>query len=110
MHLSLPLTVFLYPPPLYGRKRYGMNLDMGIVAALTAACSVFGLPWLVAATVRSLAHVKSLTKYDQLGWGQERISGVAEQRCVYRTRLAPRLISRSNPSSYCRIASVNVLR
>lgn len=57
-----------------------MNLDMGIVAALTAGCSVFGLPWLVAATVRSLAHVKSLTKYEQLGWGQERIAGVAEQR------------------------------
>ncbi len=59
-----------------------MNLDMGIVAALTAGCSVFGLPWLVAATVRSLAHVKSLTKYEQLGWGQERIAGVAEQRYV----------------------------
>lgn len=57
-----------------------MNLDMGIVAALTAGCSVFGLPWLVAATVRSLAHVKSLTKYEQLGWGKERIAGVAEQR------------------------------
>lgn len=57
-----------------------MNLDMGIVAGLTAGCSVFGLPWLVAATVRSLAHVKSLTKYEQLGWGKERIAGVAEQR------------------------------
>ncbi|CBJ30043.1 boron transporter 1 [Ectocarpus siliculosus] len=63
------------------KKGYGMNLDMGIIAGLTAACSVFGLPWLVAATVRSLAHVKSLTKYDQLGWGRgERIAGVAEQR------------------------------
>eukprot|EP00903_Cladosiphon_okamuranus_P012263 g11501.t1 len=62
------------------KKGYGMNLDMAIVAALTAGCSVFGLPWLVAATVRSLAHVKSLTKYDQLGWGKERIAGVAEQR------------------------------
>lgn len=71
----------VYLPP-FVRYRYGMNLDMGIVAALTAGCSVFGLPWLVAATVRSLAHVKSLTKYDQLGWGKERIAGVAEQRCV----------------------------
>lgn len=62
-----------------------MNLDMGIIAGLTAACSVFGLPWLVAATVRSLAHVKSLTKYDQLGWGRgERIAGVAEQRYARR--------------------------
>ncbi|CAM9265250.1 unnamed protein product [Scytosiphon promiscuus] len=62
------------------KKGYGMNLDMGVIAALTAGCSVFGLPWLVAATVRSLAHVKSLTKYEQLGWGKERIAGVAEQR------------------------------
>lgn len=58
-----------------------MNLDMGLIAALTAACSVFGLPWLVAATVRSLAHVKSLTNYEQLGGGEERISGIVEQRC-----------------------------
>lgn len=65
---------------LASRVRYGMNLDMGVIAALTAGCSVFGLPWLVAATVRSLAHVKSLTKYEQLGWGKERIAGVAEQR------------------------------
>lgn len=57
-----------------------MNLDMGLIAALTAGCSVFGLPWLVAATVRSLAHVKSLTNYEQLGGGDERISGVVEQR------------------------------
>ncbi|CAM9300496.1 unnamed protein product [Ectocarpus fasciculatus] len=62
------------------KKGYGMNLDMGIIAGLTAACSMFGLPWLVAATVRSLAHVKSLTKYEQLGWGRERVTGVAEQR------------------------------
>lgn len=58
-----------------------MNLDMGLIAALTAACSMFGLPWLVAATVRSLAHVKSLTNYEQLGGGEERISGIEEQRC-----------------------------
>ena len=57
-----------------------MNLDMGLVALLTAGCSLFGLPWLVAATVRSLAHVKSLTNYEQLGGGEERVSGVVEQR------------------------------
>lgn len=62
------------------KKGFGMNLDMGLIAALTAACSVFGLPWLVAATVRSLAHVKSLTNYEQLGGGEERITGIVEQR------------------------------
>lgn len=62
--------------------RYGYNLDMGLIAALTGACSVCGLPWLVAATVRSMAHVKSLTNYEQMGGGQERIEGIVEQRCV----------------------------
>lgn len=57
-----------------------MNLDMGLVAAITGGLSVFGLPWLVAATVRSLAHVKSLTNYEQLGGGEERITGIVEQR------------------------------
>lgn len=59
-----------------------MNLDMGLLAILTGGCSMFGLPWLVAATVRSLAHVKSLTNYEQLGGGKERITGIEEQRCV----------------------------
>lgn len=59
-----------------------MNLDMGLIALLTAGCSIFGLPWLVAATVRSLAHVKSLTNYEQLGGGEERIIGIEEQRQV----------------------------
>ena len=66
-----------------GMNRFGMNLDMGLIAVLTAACSVFGLPWLVAATVRSLAHVKSLTNYEQLGGGEERITGIVEQRCEW---------------------------
>lgn len=62
------------------KKGFGMNLDMGLLALLTAGCSMFGLPWLVAATVRSLAHVKSLTNYEQLGGGKERIVGIEEQR------------------------------
>lgn len=36
------------------------HLDLALVGVLTAVCSVFGLPWLVAATVRSLNHVRSL--------------------------------------------------
>ncbi|CAM9914464.1 unnamed protein product [Choristocarpus tenellus] len=57
-----------------------MHMDMGVIAILTALCSLTGLPWLVAATVRSLAHVKSLANYEQLGGGQERISSMTEQR------------------------------
>jgi hypothetical protein len=38
------------------------HLDLTIVGLLVAACSMFGLPWLVAATVRSLNHVRSLAE------------------------------------------------
>lgn len=62
--------------------RFGMNLDMGLLSLITGGLSVFGLPWLVAATVRSLAHVKSLTNYEQLGGGKEAITGIVEQRQV----------------------------
>ena len=41
--------------------------DLLVVAALTAIQSVLGLPWLVAATVRSLSHVNAVTKVDRKG-------------------------------------------
>ena len=34
--------------------------DLALMGILVAGCSMFGLPWLVAATVRSLNHVRSL--------------------------------------------------
>lgn len=80
---SPQLTCLLLAIFTLGMDRFGMNLDMGLIAVLTAACSMFGLPWLVAATVRSLAHVKSLTNYEQLGGGEERITGIVEQRCEW---------------------------
>lgn len=49
------------------RKGDGYHLDLSIVGVLIAACSLVGLPWLVAATVRSLNHVRALaTVEDQL--------------------------------------------
>jgi len=41
------------------------HLDMLVVAALIGVFSLFGLPWLVAATVRSLNHVRSLANVDK---------------------------------------------
>lgn len=38
----------------------GMHGDMTVMAALVAVQSVLGLPWLAAATVRTLSHVKAL--------------------------------------------------
>ena len=43
------------------RKGYGMHLDLAVISLQIAICSLLGLPWLVAATVRSVAHLRSLT-------------------------------------------------
>ena len=36
-----------------------------VVLILIVACSIFGLPWFVAATVLSINHVKSLTRESE---------------------------------------------
>ncbi len=60
------------------------HLDLGIVGVMIAACSAFGLPWLVAATVRSLAHVRGLADFEQVvtgdGEARERVTHVNENR------------------------------
>ena len=61
------------------RKGVGYNLDMLVVGVLVAVCSLLGLPWMVAATVRSLNHVRSLATIESHD-GQERIVSVKEQR------------------------------
>ena len=42
------------------------HLDLLVVGILVAICSLFGLPWLVAATVRSLNHLKALSTMDEV--------------------------------------------
>lgn len=54
----------------------GMHGDMFVISVLTFLQSITGLPWLVAATVRSLAHVGACQKYDSQG----NVSGTIEQR------------------------------
>jgi HCO3- transporter family len=49
---------------------------MLVISLLTAGQSLFGMPWLVAATVRSLSHVGALSKYDK----DENVKGTIEQR------------------------------
>jgi len=60
----------------------GMHGDMLVVAILTAIQSFFGIPWLVAATVRSLSHVGALSKFDKNG----NVEGTIEQRVTVRIR------------------------
>ena len=59
------------------KKGHGYDLDLLIIALLTGGCSVIGFPWLVAATVRSLAHVRANTVYQS---GTTNVQGVLEQR------------------------------
>jgi HCO3- transporter family len=54
----------------------GMHADLLVISVMTAVQSLLGLPWLVAATVRSLSHVNALLKYDSQG----QTVGVWEQR------------------------------
>lgn len=66
------------------RKGPAYHLDLLIVGLLTAALSLFALPWLVAATVRSLNHVRALATVEEVvqrdGSKGERIVAVREQR------------------------------
>ncbi len=66
-------------------KPGGYHLDLMLVGLMVAACSLFGLPWLVAATVRSLNHVRSVATTEQaapthIGEAGERIVHVDETR------------------------------
>jgi len=65
-------------------KGEAYHLDLGVVGLLIAACSMFGLPWLVAATVRSLNHVRSLATFEEAvapnGETRERVIHVRENR------------------------------
>lgn len=47
------------------KKGPGYHLDLLIVGILVAVCSLLGLPWVVAATVRSMTHVGSLHIIDE---------------------------------------------
>jgi len=66
------------------KKGAGYHLDMLVVGLLIGAFSIFGLPWLVAATVRSLNHLRALAdvKEETATDGTRRsvILGVRENR------------------------------
>ena len=66
------------------QKGPGYHIDLAVVGVLVAICSLFGLPWLVAATVRSLNHVRSLATVDEVvdagGGTREQIVHVRENR------------------------------
>lgn len=82
LYLDQNITVRLVNNAEYKlEKGSGYHLDLAVVGILVAVCSMFGLPWMVAATVRSLNHVRSLVNVEDGGDGlPERITGTNENR------------------------------
>ena len=66
------------------QKGPAYHYDMALMSVLITICSLFGLPWLVAATVRSLNHVRSLATVEnvvsKMGDSRERVLHVRETR------------------------------
>lgn len=64
------------------KKGHGYHLDLFVLSFLIAICSLFGLPWFVAATVRAITHVRSLIQESEVKAPGERpqMLGVREQR------------------------------
>ncbi|XP_051566690.1 anion exchange protein 3-like [Myxocyprinus asiaticus] len=63
-------------------KGSGFHLDLLLIVTLGAICPLFGLPWLTAATVRSVTHVNALTVMSKATAPGEKpmIQEVKEQR------------------------------
>jgi len=84
LFLDQNITVRLVNNPQYkmekGRRKGnmldGMHADMLIISGLTFVTSLVGLPWLVAATVRSISHVRALSIFDSAG----KLKSTIEQR------------------------------
>jgi len=84
MYLDQNITARLVNSPDHKlQKGSAYHLDLSVVGVLMGICSVFGLPWLVAATVRTLNHVRSLATTEEVTAGGEtrdRILHVQETR------------------------------
>uniref|UniRef100_A0AAQ4S9K6 Anion exchange protein n=1 Tax=Gasterosteus aculeatus aculeatus TaxID=481459 RepID=A0AAQ4S9K6_GASAC len=63
-------------------KGSGFHLDLLLIVILGSICPLFGLPWLTAATVRSVTHVNALTVMSKATAPGEKpvIQEVKEQR------------------------------
>uniref|UniRef100_A0A8D2JGH0 Anion exchange protein n=1 Tax=Varanus komodoensis TaxID=61221 RepID=A0A8D2JGH0_VARKO len=64
------------------RKGSGFHLDLLLVVAMGGFCALFGLPWLAAATVRSVTHANALTVMSKAvaPGDKPKIQEVKEQR------------------------------
>ncbi|XP_062977621.1 anion exchange protein 2 isoform X2 [Elgaria multicarinata webbii] len=64
------------------RKGSGFHLDLLLIVAMGGFCALFGLPWLAAATVRSVTHANALTVMSKAvaPGDKPKIQEVKEQR------------------------------
>ncbi|KAH7696422.1 anion exchange protein 2, partial [Aphelenchoides avenae] len=63
------------------KKGSGMHWDLVLVGICACLCSVFGLPWMCAAAVQSLAHCSSLSVMQKKAPGERpTVDHVIEQR------------------------------
>lgn len=67
VYLDQNITARIINSPDHRLQKGGAyHLDLGLVGVLIGICSLFGLPWLVAATVRSLNHLRSLATMEEV--------------------------------------------
>ncbi len=65
------------------KKPVGYHLDMLLLGLVTIGFSIFGLPWIVAGSVRSVSHLRALSNLEEWesdGIRHERVVSVREQR------------------------------
>lgn len=84
LFLDQNITTRLVNSPDYKLKKGGgYHLDLAVVGIIVLVGSLFALPWIVAATVHSLNHVKSLAKTTVREIGNEKkvvVEGARENR------------------------------
>ena len=92
------------------KKGHGYHLDLLIVGILIPICGLLGLPFYVAATVQSIAHVHSLRVYDEdsSSNSQQGPKGVIEQRVTCFTVFAL-IFTSVFASKYLKFIPINVL-
>jgi len=83
--LSQNITVRLVNSPQNKlQKGESYHLDLLVIGLMIGLCSLFGWPWMVAAAVRSLAHVRALAEMEEVagpnGGSHEQILHVRENR------------------------------
>lgn len=83
--LSQNITVRLVNSPQNKlQKGESYHLDLAVIGLMIGGCSLLGWPWMVAAAVRSLAHVRALADVEEVatarGGKQEQIIHVRENR------------------------------